>query len=75
MTRLVLLALLAATPAFAQQVQKDVGMTGTMYNGNNVVRSSIGQPPNPQAPKAVGQTPGANLNKDESGTGAGGGEH
>ena len=75
MTRLVVLALLAATPAFAQQVQRYVGMTGTMYNGNNTVRSDIGRPPDPRAPKAAGQTPGANVTKDESGTGAGGGEH
>jgi hypothetical protein len=75
MTRLILAALFLAAPAAAQQVQKDIGMTGTMYNGNNTTRSSIGTPPNPHPPKATGQTPGATVNKDESGTGAGGGEH
>jgi hypothetical protein len=75
MSRMVLAAMLLAIPAAAQQVQKGIGMTGTMYDGNNTARSAIGKPPDPHPTPATGASPAATTNKDESGTGAGGGEH
>lgn len=65
-------------PGPQAQLQKGIGLTGTMYDGNNLARFPLAPPPaaNPTNPAAgtTGVT-GAQGSRDESGAGAGGGEH
>ena len=80
MTKLLLAAaVLLPGLAYAQaaQPQQGIGPTGTMFNGNNTARSAIGPRPDPnRPPPSLGSSsPAAQGAKDESGSGAGGGEH
>lgn len=89
MTRIIAILLILApvAGAWAQstavtkavtQTQQGIGETGTMYDGNNLVRFPLTPPPsaNPASPAAASSgVTGAQGSRDESGNGAGGGEH
>jgi hypothetical protein len=83
-TALLSVAALAASPAWAATdparaaVQPGIGPTGSMYDGNNTIRSKLAlrPPDNPPAPAAGGSgtTSTSGESRDELGTGAAGGE-
>lgn len=79
--KLIYAALIAITPlaAAAQAVQPGIGPTGSMYNGNNTQRSPIAARPDPnRTPPVAGAgvtSTSGQQSRDESGGGAGGGEH
>lgn len=74
---------LAVVPAWAQTspapiMQAGVGPTGSMYNGNNLVRSPVGRAPKPPETSGSGGVTGTSArgkSSDSTGGGAGGGEH